>query len=63
MRLSQSAYTVDENGTAVSVNLVLDLDSGTLLSDIVVEVTADTQAGDTATGMEHTIHCKKRWLF
>jgi len=58
MRFSQSAYSQDENMSPFSVRLVLDpfggSGSGTAATtqDIVEQITAFAQMGDTATGRE-----------
>ena len=56
MRFSQSAYSQDENNSSLSVSLVLDPFGGSgsgsaaITQDIVEQIIAFTQAGDTATG-------------
>jgi len=56
MRFSQSAYSQDENNNSLSVSLLLDPFGGSgsgsaaITQDIVGQIIAFTQAGNTATG-------------
>jgi len=56
MHFSQSAYSQDENNSSLSVRLVLEPFGGSgsgsaaITQDIVEQIIAFTQAGDTATG-------------
>ena len=50
MRFSQSAYSQSENISPLVVSLVLDTTSGTTTQEIVAQIAASAQAGDTATG-------------
>ena len=56
MRFSQSAYSQDENNSSLSVSLVLDPFGGSgngsaaITQDIVEQIIAFAQEGDTATG-------------
>ena len=56
MQFSQSAYSQDENNSSLSVRLVLEPFGGSgsgsaaITQDIVEQIVASTQAGDTATG-------------
>jgi len=58
MRFSQSTYSQGENSSSLSVSLVLDPFGGSgsglaeITQDIVEQIIAFTQAGDTATGKE-----------
>jgi len=58
MRFSQSAYSQDENNSSLSVSLVLDPFGGSgsgsanITQDIVEQIIAFAQAGNTATGKE-----------
>ena len=58
MRFSQSAYSQGENSSSLSVSLVLDPFGGSgggsaeITQDIVEQIIAFAQAGDTATGKE-----------
>jgi len=58
MRFSQSAYSESENSSSLSVSLVLDPFGGSgggsaeITQDIVGQIIAFAQAGDTATGKE-----------
>jgi len=58
MRFSQSAYSQDENLGPLSVSLVLDPFGGSgsgsaqITQDIIEQIIAFAQAGDTATGKE-----------
>jgi len=58
MQFSQSAYSQDENNGSLSVSLVLDpfggsgSGSATITQDIVEQIIAFDQEGDTATGKE-----------
>ena len=58
MRFSQSAYSQSENNSPLSVSLVLDPFGGSgggsaaITQDIVEEIIAFAQVGNTATGME-----------
>lgn len=52
MRLSQSTYSQSENISSLSVNLVLNATSGRTTQEIVGQITAHSQAGDTATGKQ-----------
>jgi len=58
IQFSQSAYTQDENSSSLSVSLVLDPFSGSgsgstaITQDIVEQIIAFVQVGNTATGKE-----------
>jgi len=58
MRFSQSAYSQAENNSPLSVSLMLDIFGGsgsglaTITQDIVGQIIAFAQAGNTATGKE-----------
>ena len=58
MRFSQSAYSQSENNSPLSVSLVLDPFGGSgsgsaqITQDIVGQIIAFAQAGNTATGKE-----------
>ena len=58
MRFSQSAYSQGENSSSLSVSLVLDPFGGSgggsaeITQDIVGQIIAFAQVGNTATGME-----------
>jgi len=53
MRFSQPAYSQDENNSSLSVSLVLDTSgSAAITQDIVGQIIAFAQAGNTATGMD-----------
>jgi len=58
MQFSQSAYSQGENSNSLSVSLVLDPFGGSgngsaeITQDIVGQIIAFTQAGNTATGKE-----------
>ena len=54
MRFSQSAYSQDENSSSLSVSLVLEPFGGSaeITQDIVEQIIAFAEAGDTATGKE-----------
>ena len=58
MRFSQSAYSQSENSSPLSVSLVLDAFGGSgsgstaITQDIVGQIIAFSQAGNTATGKE-----------
>ena len=58
MRFSQSTYSQGEDSSSLSVSLVLDTFGGSggglaeITQDIVEQIIAFTQAGDTATGKE-----------
>lgn len=60
MRFVQSSYSQFENFSPLTVNLVLDASSGTAMQAIVVQITASSQGGDTATG-EKTIRNYHHW--
>ena len=50
MRFSQSAYSQSESISPLVVSLVLDGTSGTTTQEIVAQIAAGVQSGDTATG-------------
>ena len=50
MRFSQSSYSQSESLSPLFVNLVLDATSGVAVESVVAQITASSQAGDTATG-------------
>ena len=56
IQFSQSAYSLDENSSSLSVSLVLDTFGGSgsglaeITQDIVEEIIAFAQAGNTSTG-------------
>ena len=58
MRFSQPAYSQDENNSSLSVSLVLDTFGGSgtgsaaITQDIVGQIIAFAQAGNTATGKD-----------
>ena len=58
MQFSQSAYSEGENNGSLSVSLVMDSFGGSgngsaaITQDIVEQIIAFAQAGDTATGKE-----------
>ena len=58
MRFSQSEYSQDENNSSLSVSVVLDPFGGSgsglaeITQDIVGQIIAFAQAGNTATGKE-----------
>jgi len=58
MRFSQPAYSQDENNSSLSVSLVLDTFGGSgsgsagITQNIVGQIIAFAQAGNTATGKE-----------
>ena len=58
MRFSQSAYSQDENNSPLSVSLILDAFGGSgsgsaaITQDIVGQIIAFAQAGNTATGKD-----------
>ena len=58
MRFSQSAYSQSENNSPLSVSLVLDTFGGSggasaaITQDIVGQIIAFSQGGNTATGKE-----------
>ena len=50
MRFSQPTYSQSESLSPLSVSLVLDATSGVAVESVVAQITASSQAGDTATG-------------
>ena len=57
LRFSQSAYSQSENITSLLVSLVLDTTSGTTTTqEIIAQISAGVQAGDTATGKKLSVY-------